>query len=246
MALMQLRVATWNLNARTHARPVPAWVGRELVGLQADLLVLTEHVPSGEEPSLSQVLQEGGAATVSVSGDRGGRENRILIATKEPHTLGPISQPELDLVSAHANFLCVTLTSGVIGVGFRMPDYSKTPGGYALLWDWLFDALVPYRGQDLILAGDLNADFIRPLDRKLRLAERFAEVGLQLVPVADGVSFRGKRGPGTRIDHVFVGGSLRGVSGTYSWEAIDREHPGCAGCSHPVPDHALTVAVVER
>jgi endonuclease YncB( thermonuclease family) len=28
-------------------------------------------------------------------------------------------------------------------------------------------------------------------------------------------------------------------SGTYSWEAIDREHPGCAGCSHPVPDHAL-------
>jgi hypothetical protein len=181
---------------------------------------------------------------VSVSGDRGGRENRILIATKEPHTLGPIPQPELDLVSAHANFLCVTLASGVIGVGFRMPDYSKTPGGYALLWDWLFDALAPYRGQDLILAGDLNADFIRPLDRKLRLAERFSEVGLQLVPVADGVSFRGKRGPGTRIDHVFVGGSLRGVSGTYSWEAIDREHPGCAGCSHPVPDHALTATQI--
>ena len=70
MALMQLRVATWNLNARTHARPVPAWVGREFVGLQADLLVLTEHVPSGEEPSLPQVLHEGGAATVSVSGNR--------------------------------------------------------------------------------------------------------------------------------------------------------------------------------
>jgi hypothetical protein len=47
MALMQLRVVTWNLNAQTHARPVPAWVGRELVGLQA-----------------------GGAATVSASGDR--------------------------------------------------------------------------------------------------------------------------------------------------------------------------------
>ena len=88
-------------------------------------------------------------------------------------------------------------------------------------------------------AGDLNADFIRPLDRKLRLMERFLEVELQLVPVADGVSFRGKRGPGTRIDHVFVGGSLRGVSGAYSWEAIDREHPGCRGCSHGVPDHAL-------
>jgi hypothetical protein len=239
MALMQLRVATWNLNARTHARPVPAWVGRELVRLKADLLVLTEHVPSGDEPSLYKVLEKGGAATVSVSEDRGAGDNRILIATKEPHTLGPIAQPELDLVSAHANFLCVTLASGVIGVGFRMPDYSKTPGGYALLWDWLFDALAPYRGQDLILAGDLNADFIRPLDRKLRLMERFLEVELQLVPVADGVSFRGKRGPGTRIDHVFVGGSLRGVSGTYRWEAIDREHPGCAGCSHPVPDHAL-------
>jgi hypothetical protein len=244
MALMKLRVAAWNLNARTHARPVPAWVWREIVGLEADLVVLTEHVPSDEEPSLPQVLQEGGAATVSVSEDRGAGDNRILIATKEPHTLGPIAQPELDLVSAHANFLCVTLASGVIGVGFRMPDYSKTPGGYALLWDWLFDALALYRGEDLILAGDLNADFIRPLDRKLRLAERFAEVGLQLVSVADGVSFRGKRGPGTRIDHVFVGGSLRGVSGTYSWEAIDREHPGCAGCSHPVPDHALTSVIV--
>lgn len=241
---MQLRVATWNLNARTHARPVPAWVGRDLVGLQADLVVLTEHVPSGEEPSLPQVLQEGGAATESVSGDQGGRENRILIATKKPHTLGPIAQPELELVSAHANFLCVTLASGVIGVGFRMPDYSKTPGGYALLWDWLFDVLAPYRGQDLILAGDLNADFIRPLDRKLRLAERFSEVSLQLVPVADGVSFRGRSGPGTRIDHVFVGGSLRGVSGTYSWEAIDREHPGCRGCSHGVPDHALTATQI--
>jgi hypothetical protein len=167
-----------------------------------------------------------------------------LIATKEPHTLGPIPQPELDLVSAHANFLCVTLASGVIGVGFRMPDYSKTPGGSALLWDWLLNALAPYRGQDLILAGDLNADFIRPLDRKLRLMERFAEVGLQLVPVADGVSYRGRSGPGTRIDHVFVGGALRGISGTYSWEAIDREHPGCRGCSHGVPDHALTVVTV--
>lgn len=236
---MQLRVATWNLNARTHARPVPAWVGRELVDLQADMVVLTEHVPGGEKPSLAQVLQQGGAVSVSVSEDRGAGDNRILIATREPHRLGPIPQPELDLVSAHANFLCVTLASGVIGVGFRMPDYSKTPGGYALLWDWLFDALAPYRGQDLILVGDLNADFVRPLDRKLRLAERFAEVGLQLVPVADGVSFRGKRGPGTRIDHVFVGGSLRGVSGRYSWEAIDREHPGCRGCSHGVPDHAL-------
>jgi hypothetical protein len=244
MALMQLRVATWNLNARTHARPVPAWVGRELVGLKADLLALTEHVPSGDEPSLSKVLEKGGAATVSVSEDRGAGDNRILIATKEPHTLGPIAQPELDLVSAHANFLCVTLAFGVIGVGFRMPDYSKTPGGHALLWDWLFDALAPYRGQDLILAGDLNADFVRSRDRKLRLMERFAGVGLQLVPVADGVSYRGRSGPGTRIDHVFVGGSLRGVSGTYGWEAIDREHPGCRGCSHGVPDHALTSVIV--
>ena len=243
---MQLRVATWNLNARTHARPVPAWVGRELVGLQADMLVLTEHVPGGVEPSLSKVLHEGGAATVSVSEDRGAGDNRILIATKEPHTLGPIAQPELDLVSAHANFLCVTIASGVIGVGFRMPDYSKTPSGYALLWDWLFDALALFRGQDLILAGDLNADFIRPLDRKLQLAERISKVGLKLVPIADGVSFRGRSGPGTRIDHVFVGGSLRGVSGSYSWEAIDREHPGCRGCSHGVPDHALTLVTVSE
>ena len=241
---MNLRVATWNLNARTHARPVPGWVSQELVGLQADMLVLTEHVPGREEPSLAQVLQEGGAASVSLSEDRGAGDNRILIATREPHALGPIPQPELDLVSAHANFLSVTLASGVIGVGFRMPDYSKTPGGYAQLWDWLFDALAPYRGHDLILAGDLNADFIRPLDRKLRLAERFSEVGLQLVPVADGVSFRGRSGPGTRIDHVFVGGSLRGASGTYSWEAIDREHPGCRGCSHGVPDHALTATQI--
>ena len=67
---MQLRVATWNLNCRTYKRPTPAWVGRELVGLQADMLVLTEHVPSGEEPSLPQVLHEGGAATMSVSGNR--------------------------------------------------------------------------------------------------------------------------------------------------------------------------------
>ena len=243
---MQLRVATWNLNARTFVRPLPGWVGRELVGLQADLVVLTEHVPGGEVPALSQVLAEGGAASVSLSDNRGARENRILIATREPHTPGPIAQPELDLVSAHANFLSVTLASGVIGVGFRMPEYTKTPGGFAQLWDWLFATLAPYRGRDLILAGDLNADFVRSRDRRLRLAERFLEVGLQLVPVADGVSFRGKTGPGTRIDHVFVGGSLRGVSGTYSWEAIDREHPGCRGCSHGVPDHALLSAVVQR
>jgi hypothetical protein len=246
MTLMQLRVATWNLNARTHARPVPAWVWQEIIGLEADLVVLTEHVPSDEEPSLPYVLHEGGATSVNVSKSRAAGENQVLIATREPSILGPIPQPEIDLVSAHANFLSVTLVSGLICVGFRVPDYSKTPGGYALLWDWLFDALTPYRGQDLILAGDLNADFIRPLDRKLRLAERFAEVGLQLVPIADGVSFRGRSGPGTRIDHVFVGGSLRGVSGTYSWEAIDREHPGCVGCSHGVPDHALTVVTVDK
>ncbi len=57
---MHLHVATWNLNARTHARPVPGWVGRELVGLQADMLVLTEYVPGGEDPSLAQVFQEAG------------------------------------------------------------------------------------------------------------------------------------------------------------------------------------------
>ena len=243
---MQLRVATWNLNMRTVKRPVPAWVGQELVGLKADLVVLTEYVPGREDRPLSEVLAAGGAASVSVSDDRGTGDNRILIATKERHRLGPIPQPELDLESAHANFLSVTLESGVVVVGFRMPEYSKTPGGFARLWDWLFDALAPYRGRDLILAGDLNADFVRSRDRKLRLAERFADVGLQLVPVADGVSYRGRSGPGTRIDHVFVGGALRGVSGAYSWEAIDREHPGCRGCSHGVPDHALTVATVGK
>lgn len=243
---MELRVATWNLNNRTYKRPTPAWVSRELAGLKADFLVLTEFVPNNAEPSLPQVLRGGGAASVSVSEDRGTRDNRILIATKSSHAPGPIPQPEINLVSAHANFLSVTLASGTIGVGFRMPDYSKTPSGYALLWEWLFDALAPYHGKDLILAGDLNADFIRPLDRKLRLMERFDQVGLRLVPVRDGVSFRGTRGSGTRIDHVFVGGSLHGVSGTYSWEAIDREHPDCAGCSHPVPDHALTIVEISK
>jgi hypothetical protein len=244
MALMQLRVATWNLNMRTVKRPIPDWVGQELVGLKADLVVLTEYVPGREDRPLPEVLAAGGAASVSVSDDRGTGDNRILIATKERHRLGPIPQPELDLESAHANFLSVTLESGVVVVGFRMPEYSKTPSGFARLWNWLFDALAPYRGQELILAGDLNADFVRPRDRKLRLAERFADVGLQLVRVADGVSYRGRSGPGTRIDHVFVGGALRGISGSYSWEAIDREHPGCAGCSHGVPDHALTVTII--
>lgn len=243
---MQLRVATWNLNMRTVKRPVRAWVGQELVGLKADVVVLTEYVPGREDRPLPEVLAAGGAASVSVSDDRGTGDNRILIATKERHRSGPIPQPELDLESAHANFLSVTLDSGVVVVGFRMPEYSKTPGGFARLWDWLFDALAPYRGRDLILAGDLNADFVRSRDRKLRLAERFADVGLQLVPVAEGVSYRGRSGPGTRIDHVFVGGSLRSASGAYSWEAIDREHPACAGCSHGVPDHALVQANVER
>ena len=45
---MQLRAATWNLNMRTVKRPVPAWVGQELVGLKADLVVLTEYVPGRE------------------------------------------------------------------------------------------------------------------------------------------------------------------------------------------------------
>jgi len=241
---MSLLVATWNLNHRAGKRPVPAWVSGELIGLGAEVVALTEYVPGQDEPPLTERLLASGAASVTVSDDRGSGDNRILIATKAAHVPGPIAQPEIDLESAHANFLSVTLDSGVIVIGFRMPSYEKTPADFARLWDWLFAALAPYRGRDLILAGDLNADFVRARDRSMRLLERFTEVGLTLVPVVDGVSFRSPSG-GTRIDHIFVGGSLRGGSGAYSWEAIDREHPECTKCSHGVPDHALLTGVVE-
>lgn len=56
---MQLRVATWNLNMRTVKRPVRAWVGQELVGLKADVVVLTEYVPGREDRPLPEVLAAG-------------------------------------------------------------------------------------------------------------------------------------------------------------------------------------------
>lgn len=244
---MVLRVATWNLNHRAVPRQIPEWVSDELVRCSADVVVVTEYVPGRDEPPLPSRLLSRGAAAVSVSNDRGARDNRILIATKEQHRPGPIAQPEIDLVSAHANFLSVTLESGTIVVGFRMPAYTAaTPGGFEHLWDWIFAALAPYKGKNLVLAGDLNADFVRLRDRRLRLSERLEEVGLSRVPVAGGVSFRSSQGAdaGTRIDHVFVGGELRGEAGHFDWSAIDREHPGCAKCSHGLPDHALLTAIV--
>ena len=159
---------------------------------------------------------------------------------------GPIPQPDIGLESAFANFLCVTLASGMIVVGFRMPEYSKTPASFAVLWDWLFAALGPLRGRDLVLLGDLNTDFERARDRQYRLLERFAEVGLSLVPVAEGVSYQGKNSAGSRLDHAFVGGNLRGVSATYDWSAINAAHPECRSCNHGLPDHAMLVAEVQR
>jgi hypothetical protein len=212
----------------------------------ADILVLTEYVPGKDVPRVAEYLSDHGAASVSVSGDQGSGDNRILIASKEHHVAGPIPQPDIGLESAFANFLCVTLASGVIVVGFRMPEYSKTPASFAVLWDWLFAALAPLRGCDLVLLGDLNTDFERTRDRQYRLLERFTEVGLSLVPVAEGVSYQGKNSAGSRLDHAFVGGNLRGVSGVYDWSAVNAAHPECRGCNHGLPDHAMLVAEVER
>ena len=240
-----MRIATWNLNHRVHPRVVPPWVTSAMTAALADVLVLTEYVPGKDVPRVAEYLSDHGAASVSVSDDQGSGDNRILIASKERHVAGPIPQPDIGLESAFANFLCVTLASGVIVVGFRMPEYSKTPASFAVLWDWLFAALAPLRGRDLVLLGDLNTDFERARDRQYHLLERFTEVGLLLVPVAEGVSYQGKNSAGSRLDHAFVGGNLRGVSATYDWSAINAAHPECRGCNHGLPDHAMLVADVE-
>jgi hypothetical protein len=239
-----MRIATWNLNHRVHSRVVPPWVTSALTAAFADILVLTEYVPGKDVPRVADILAGHGAATVSISDDQGVRDNRILIATKERHVVGPIAQPNIGLESAFANFLSVTLASGVIVVGFRMPEYSKTPASFAVLWDWLFDILTPLHGRDLVLIGDLNTDFERARDREHHLLERFKKVGLSLVPVADGVSYQGKNSAGSRLDHAFVGGGLRGVSGSYDWSAIEAAHPDCRGCNHGVPDHAMLMAEI--
>ena len=210
----------------------------------ADILVLTEYVPGKDVPRVADFLAGNGAATVSISDDQGRRDNHILIATKDRHVRGPIAQPNIGLESAFANFLSVTLASGVVVVGFRMPEYSKTPASFAVLWDWLFDSLMPLRGRDLVLLGDLNTDFKRMRDREYHLLERFTEIGLSLVNVAEGVSYQGKNSAGSRLDHAFVGGGLRGISGTYDWSAINAAHPDCRGCNHGVPDHAMLIAEI--
>ncbi len=240
-----MRVATWNLNHRVHPRVVPSWVTSAIADVAADILVLTEYVPGKDVPRISEYLAVQGAADVSVSDDQGSGDNRILIASKEHHVTGPIPQPDIGLESAFANFLSGTIASGVIVVGFRMPEYSKTPASFAVLWDWLFAALAALRGRDLVLLGDLNTDFERARDRQYRLLERFTDVGLSLVPVAEGVSYQGKNSAGSRLDHAFVGGNLQGVSATYEWGAINAAHPGCRGCNHGVPDHAMLVAEIE-
>jgi hypothetical protein len=239
-----MRVATWNLNHRAHPRVVPPWVISAMTAARTDVLVLTEYVPGKDVPRVAKYLSDHGAACVSVSDDQGSGDNCILIASTERHVPGPIPQPDIGLESAFANFLCVGLASGVIVVGFRMPEYSKTPASFALLWDWLFAALAPLHGRDLVLIGDLNTDFTRARDRQYRLLERFTEVGLSLVPVAGGVSYQGKNSAGSRLDHTFVGGRLRGVIASYDWSAINAAHPDCRGCNHGLPDHAMLVAEI--
>lgn len=239
-----MRILTWNLNHRAARRRIPGWVTAAAMESCPDVIVFTEYVVGPDHQQFVASLDAGGLGCVSVT-DRPGRENQLLIATREAHTRASLADPGIH-VSLPSNTLEVRLDdSGVVVLGFRMPAYSgRDVECKRRTWDWLLEEASRLVSGPAIITGDFNTAFGDSVARCGDCIEELASDGWQSDAPAGGVSWRHPRtGTGRSIDHLFASPGMRLGGSTYSWEFehVEGASPGAVG----LPDHALLIARVD-
>jgi endonuclease/exonuclease/phosphatase family metal-dependent hydrolase len=238
-----MKLLTWNVNHRTHPRPIPDLVPDAIEALAPDLLVLTEYVRGPSHPSFLSRLAGLGLGHTLISPETRG-QNSVMIASRRPLAPGCISAPPIAPALPY-NFLHVELPEdGFQVMGIRIPDYSRQSRIRKVCWDWLCSLAAEVVSSPTVMIGDFNSD---PNYSKSRCGDRFAQLvtdGWQLALPEDGASYWSPNNHAVRLDHAFVSKDYRIISARYV-ESVgnlilaNRRR-------QTLPDHAALEIVIEN
>ena len=222
-----MKLATLNLNHRTHAKAIPPPLVAAMLALDADVLVLTEYVHATGRQAFVQALADGDlehhAVSPGLNYAKGRWQNQVLIASR--HELTEVAQPRSSPGLCGSTNLLTVGVAGLTLTGVRAPAY-RGREWYAY-WEWLTDVV----DSDVVI-GDLNVD-PRRTGKHDRVLATILERGDYKLAEPDGDwSYRGTNGSTARLDHVLTR-SVELLSPAYVAEPFAR-----------FTDHAALVADV--
>lgn len=224
-----LSILCWNVNhgtGRTTYRPEAAAAA---MATGADVLVLTEFYPQGEEDRVRAELREAGWVHQALSWRAQVRANQILVASRRQLVVRDLPPSAVD-----EHLVTNTLRLQVAGIlellCVRMPTY--TGEQRAAAWDWLVTVAEDVRQRAPgLLIGDLNTG----LRAKSRMPQFLSLCATwdRLQPTGLG-SFFGNGDIVSEIDHALVAGPLDATA----WYLRQADDHVLAGTSAALSDHA--------
>jgi endonuclease/exonuclease/phosphatase family metal-dependent hydrolase len=230
--ISRLTVAAWNVDHQIHAREIPTPLVDALLGINADVIFLSEFVDSGDSDRkrLRNKLHEAGYTTQALAPApnryKGPRSfyNRIFAASKWPFDIGDIAPPTTDEF-ATSNFLHLRLRDSEIElIGLRVPLWDRAEAfKNALYRDELTETLrTEAQQRALVVAGDWNRYKFKQLE------------GLYSVPEPEGPwSYMNSRGSNSRLDFAAHTKNVRIGDARYVYEVA-----GTRIAPKPLSDHA--------
>lgn len=235
--LTTVRIFAWNLNHRTHPKPIPPALVDGVLSLRPDVAIFTEYVSGPDHDVFGGELRTAGLILQLSTSARQGY-NQVLVAARAAGSRGTLVPPDT-LPHGASNCLHLSLEKpGLEVVGVRVPMY-KTAKERRIYWDWFEGALQPLLRGPTIVIGDLNADPRRPGTIGPDHLRRLQATGWQ-IPDPDGPwSYISVKGRTSRLDHALVSPGVAVRSAAYI--TVANEYPFAGRGRQYLSDHAPLV-----
>ncbi|MBK6865160.1 MAG: endonuclease/exonuclease/phosphatase family protein [Ideonella sp.] len=238
-----MRIATWNLNNRVGKVRFRPEAARAAIGLDADLLVLTEFYPQEHERAFRTKLEDAGWAHQIMSADMGEVANRVLVASRVRIESLDMELPEFDM-QFPSNLIGVHVPStGLSIVAVRIPAYSGSEkSSLARAWDWLEQTARALRDRPAVILGDLNVASASPASRGGDHFRRILGDGWKRAQPLGGASFYGHGNVRSEIDHILGTKRCEFDDAAYVLESGAFR---LSGTANSLSDHAALVCQVK-
>lgn len=232
-----MRVLAWNVNHRTHPKPIPAAISSGILSLNPDVVVLTEYVEGPCHPALATTFRQAGMnAEFRTPFQKG--HNQILVASRSPGSLGTLFKPPVRLGHAVSNCIHVRVSRGSLDlVGIRVPSYHSVADKRSY-WEWFGKATTPLLPGRSVIIGDLNVDPRRSGHGSDCLVRLVAKGWRMPHPIGQW-SYISTTGLTSRLDHALVSPAVTVVGAEYITTANGFDFAG-RGPAY-LSDHALLI-----